>query len=72
MHFKFADQREQEIRVWLNPATRDWILVGLAETTLGYNDIKDNAQLADLSGIEDDFYEDGRIAFFAKGRIKGE
>ncbi len=72
LHFKFADQREQEIRVWLKPETRDWILVGLAETTLGYNDIKDNAQLADLSGIEDDFYEDGRIAFFAKGRIKGE
>ena len=72
LHFKFADQREQEIRVWLKPETRDWILVGLAETTLGYNDIKDNAQLADLSGVEDDFYEDGRIAFFAKGRIKGE
>ncbi|MCZ6716236.1 MAG: OmpA family protein [Gammaproteobacteria bacterium] len=72
LHFKFADRREQEIRVWLKPESRDWILVGLAETTLGYNDIKDNAQFADLSGVDEDFFEDGRIAFFAKGRIKGE
>jgi hypothetical protein len=58
--------------VWLRPEARDWILVGLAETTLGYNDISDNVQLADLAGLEDDYFEDGRVAFFAKGRIKGE
>jgi len=72
VHLLFPDQREQEIRVWLEPAPRDWILVGFAEGTLGYNTIEDNTIAAHDAGHEDNLYEDGRIAFFAKGQIKGE
>ncbi len=31
----FANYREQEVRAWLKPAQRDWILVGFAEGTAG-------------------------------------
>jgi len=70
VRFDFVDG-EQEMRIWLEPEARDWILVGLAEGTLGYNTV--SANMEDLEGedIEDEFYEDGRIAFFAKGRVKG-
>ncbi|MEE9143090.1 MAG: OmpA family protein, partial [Gammaproteobacteria bacterium] len=63
---------EDEFRVWLKPAARDWILVGLAEGTFGYNTIADNIQLAEDAGFVDDLYDDGRLAFFAKGRIRGD
>lgn len=61
-----------EVKAWLAPEERDWILVGLAEGTVGYNTISDNMESAESMGAEDDLYEDGRLAFFAKGMIKGE
>ena len=68
----FANYREQEVRAWLKPAQRDWILVGFAEGTAGYNTLTDNISAAEAAGNEDGYYDDGRIAFFAKGSIKGE
>jgi len=68
----FANYREQEVRAWLRPAQRDWILVGFAEGTAGYNTLSDNVSAAEAAGNEDGYYDDGRIAFFAKGSIKGE
>ncbi len=68
----FANHREQEVRAWLKPAQRDWILVGFAEGTAGYNTLSDNISAAEAAGNEDGYYDDGRIAFFAKGSIKGE
>lgn len=67
-----ADGQEEALRVWLNPAARDWILVGLAEGTMGYNTVTGHMETADTAGIDEDIYDDGRIAFYAKGRIKGE
>ena len=61
----------REVRVWLQPEARDWILVGLAEGTVGYNTVSGNMENLDVSGEEEDFYREGRLAFFAKGRIKG-
>ncbi|MBT8423290.1 MAG: OmpA family protein, partial [Gammaproteobacteria bacterium] len=72
IHLEYPDEREEELRAWLEPAARDWILVGFAEGTAGYSTLQDNIQSARDAGLEDDFYSDGKIAFFAKGRIKGE
>jgi len=68
----FENHREQELQAWLAPAARDWILVGFAEGTAGYNTLADNAEAAAAEGLEDEYYDDGRVAFFAKGRIRGE
>ncbi|MGI9236426.1 MAG: OmpA family protein [Woeseiaceae bacterium] len=68
----FENYREQEVRAWLRPAPRDWILVGFAEGTVGYNTLSDNATAAMDAGNEDGYYDDGRVAFFAKGSVKGE
>jgi uncharacterized repeat protein (TIGR01451 family) len=62
---------EQEIRAWLAPEKRDWILVGLADGTVGYNTVKNHMESAG-SGENDQYYKDERIAFYAKGSIKGE
>lgn len=68
----FENYREQEIRAWLAPAQRDWILVGFGEGTVGFNTLSDNSSAAVADGFEDEYYDDGRVAFFAKGSIKGE
>ena len=68
----FENYREQEIRTWLKPASRDWILVGFAEGTAGYNTLSDNIAAATAAGHEDEYHDGGRVAFFAKGSIKGE
>ena len=70
LRFKLAD-REQEIRAWLQPQLRDWILVGLAEGTVGYNEVSGNLENLP-SKVGEDLYEDGRVAFFGKGRILGK
>ncbi len=72
LHMEYRDQREEELRAWLEPAARDWILVGFAEGTAGYNTLSDNVQSARDAGNEEDFYTDGKVSFFAKGRVKGE
>ncbi len=62
----------QVIETWLKPSMRDWILVGFAQGTLGYNTLDGNMESLKAVGLEDDTYTDGRVKFFAKGAIKGE
>jgi uncharacterized repeat protein (TIGR01451 family) len=68
VRLRFNERQEQEIRAWLEPEQRDWILVGIAETTTAYTNLEAALEPPD---IEDGYTGDGRLAFFAKGRIKG-
>ena len=70
--FNFDNNRQQEVRVWLSAEPRDWILVGFAEGTAGYNTLDENQTAAFNAGHEDGYYDEGRVAFFAKGSVKGE
>ena len=64
--------RTEEIDTYLKPEKRDWILVGLADGTLGVSET--NGEGGSEFGVSTDgnSLSDGRIAFFAKGVIKGE
>lgn len=72
VRLQFNERQTQEIRAWLKPEARDWVMVGIAEGTGAHKTISDNMQAAKEAGIEEGFEKDGRVAFFAKGRIKGE
>ncbi|OGR04930.1 MAG: hypothetical protein A2511_13250 [Deltaproteobacteria bacterium RIFOXYD12_FULL_50_9] len=63
---------DQEVRTWLTPGNREWVLVGLAEGSAGYNTASGNMESLGDSGVDDNYYKDGRLAFFAKGMIKGK
>ncbi len=54
------------------PSARDWILVGFGEGTLGYNDVSGNMEALRATDIDKDVSIDGRSAFYAKGRVRGE
>jgi uncharacterized repeat protein (TIGR01451 family) len=72
LRFRFSQKLTQDVFAWLEPADRDWVLVGLAEGTLGHNTVKNNAAAFEAAGGAPDYYEDGRIAFYAKGMVKGD
>lgn len=61
-----------ETETYVKPLLRDWILVGLAEGTTGYNTVSGHMENFTAAGGEENFYDDGRLAFYAKGKIKGE
>jgi uncharacterized repeat protein (TIGR01451 family) len=63
--------RNQELRAWMEPAARDWIVVGFAEGTAGYNTLKDNIAALQADGMDDGGYTDGQVSLYAKGSIKG-
>jgi uncharacterized repeat protein (TIGR01451 family) len=72
IRLRFNERQSQEIRVWLEPQARDWILVGLAEGSAAHKTISDNMQAAEEAGLEEGYADEERVAFFAKGAIKGE
>lgn len=70
--FQFRDAAPQQVRAWLAPADRDWILVGFAEGTFGHKTLSGNAESLSGAAADDKLFDDDRVAFYAKGRIKGE
>ena len=71
---RFNERQSQEVRAWLEPAARDWIMVGVASGTAAWKSLSGNLQALDESGerLEEGFNGRGRVAFFAKGRVRGD
>jgi hypothetical protein len=73
LRVRFNDRQTQELRAWLMPEPRPWIMVGLAEGTAAWRDVSRAVQpLPGDAPIEEGYQGDGRIAFFAKGRVRGD
>ena len=72
LSFKLIDDEIATVTTRLKPHMRDWILVGYAEGTIGYNTLHGNRESLSAKGAKDKWYHKGRVAFFAKGRIKGK
>ncbi|WP_028293098.1 OmpA family protein [Oceanobacter kriegii] len=70
--FNYANGQTDEIRVWLKPEPREWILVGIGDMTLGYNQTKGNKTNARAADVDDNIYHDGRVAFYAQGAVAGD
>ena len=56
--------RTEELKVWLKPKVRDWIVVGFAEGSVGYSTISKNMENSNIN-------KDGQVSLFAKGKILG-
>ncbi|MGH1377037.1 MAG: OmpA family protein [Alphaproteobacteria bacterium] len=53
---------------------QDWFYIGLADLTLGKNNVNGPAKLVtgdNSKRYDGDTYVDGRLAFYAKGKVKG-
>jgi uncharacterized repeat protein (TIGR01451 family) len=59
-----------EVRAWLSASRQDWIVVGFAAGTAGYNTLSRHA--APLARRDrNKTMVDGQLAFYAKGRVRG-
>jgi uncharacterized repeat protein (TIGR01451 family) len=65
-------QTPQELRAWLKPGNRDWVLVGLATGSATLNGIQGHIQTVSGDNPDRDIVQDGRVAFYAKGMVKGK
>lgn len=71
--FQFTDRdvkREQVLEAWVVPGEAKWTLVGLAEGAAGARTIADHMQRS--GRFDTDLGDHARVAFYAKGRIKGK
>ena len=72
LNFPFGNKRNPELRAWLEPGQRDWILVGFAEGTLGHKTLSGNIEALKAASADDQLFDENKLAFYAKGSIKGE
>ena len=72
LSIKLGHDKQKEINVWLKPKLRDWIMVGIVEGTVAYKKLSGNMQTLKDLNKEEKFIKNGRVAFFAKGRVKGK
>jgi uncharacterized repeat protein (TIGR01451 family) len=68
----FARQaRDQTIKAWLSADRDNWILVGFAAGTVGFNQLSTGAEALPDAGRPQPIV-DGQTTFYAKGRVKGD
>ncbi len=70
--FNFPGRPPQTIRAWLKPELREWILVGLGEGSIGQRKLSSGIENLPANLSDDKLWKDGRVAFYAKGQVKGE
>lgn len=70
--FAFRDgeaRRDADVEAWLDAGARPWTVVGFAAGTLGFNSLSRNLEALDEDSGKTDV--SGRIALYAKGRVRG-
>ena len=72
LDFQFDPVRQDRVRARMVPGARDWIMVGLLEGSYAQNDLTGNVQSLGIRNLEDESLSDGRVAFYAKGMVKGD
>ncbi len=75
LNINFVNEKRkstEQITAWLKPSLREWIMVGIAEGTLAYKKLSGNTQTLKDLDKSDKFYKRGRIAFYAKGQVRGK
>ncbi len=63
---------QRSIEVFVAPEYRDWILVALADGKLGWQQLAGHVQPVGKQVSADRYYRDGKLAFFAKGKVLGK
>ena len=66
------DKHHQDLRAWLEPGDRDWVVVGFAKGSVGYDTLEDNMRALDPADDGTGMRGEGRAAFYAKGRVLGK
>ena len=71
IHITLDNGRSVTRYLQLTPEKRDWIIVGLAEGSAALNSLNNKIVAID-NGAQNGLQSDGRVAFFAKGLVRGD
>jgi uncharacterized repeat protein (TIGR01451 family) len=64
---------EEKADLYLTTDLRDWIIVGIGQLTVGNREVSGNLEgITEKDDFDEGIYQDGRLAFFAKGKILGK
>jgi uncharacterized repeat protein (TIGR01451 family) len=66
------EAQELQVQAWLKSAPRDWIVVGFAKGSIGYDTLKDNMRALQPGEDGKGVRGDGQAALYAKGRVLGK
>lgn len=74
--FEFKEARDrhgirEEIHAWLKSPPRDWVVVGFAKGSIGYDTLERNMEALPPGETGSGFSPEGRAAVYAKGRVLG-
>jgi uncharacterized repeat protein (TIGR01451 family) len=75
IHFDLGEERartKQTLRAWLEAQNRDWVVVGFAKGTAGFNTLNGKTESLPDTRDADNGYSDGQVSLYAKGRVKGK
>lgn len=64
--------RRQTLSAWLSAGERDWVVVGFAAGSIGYETLARNMEALEPGEDGRGLRGDGRAAFYAKGRVLGK
>jgi hypothetical protein len=70
--FQFNGLPDREVRAWLEPGQRDWILVGFGQGTVGQKTLSGNMEELHAADADKELFDQNGVAFYAKGSVKGE
>lgn len=62
----------QEMQVWLKSAPRDWVVVGFAKGSVGYETLREYMESLPSGEDGGGVRGDGQVALYAKGRVLGQ
>lgn len=72
LDFPLNDKLPHEVRAWLEPGQRDWILVGFGQGTVGQKTLSGNMQSLQDADADKQLFDQNGLAFYAKGSIRGD
>jgi uncharacterized repeat protein (TIGR01451 family) len=67
-----ADKSVQKLQGWLKSAPRDWVVVGFAKGSVGYDTLADNMQALPEGEDGGGVRANGQVSLYAKGRVLGK
>ncbi len=62
----------REVRAWLAPEEREWVLVGMVEGSAAYKAVSGFLESLPAEERDEELVTEGRASFFARGRVKGK
>lgn len=67
-----VDAKRQQVNAWLKAGAREWVVVGFAAGSVGYDTLRDNMHALEPAETGGGMRGEGQVALYAKGKVLGK